>query len=126
MAATTLLPPGRAGQLVAELGDCARLCDLYGPHGAPIYHDMSLRDTGEVRHLVGLVRPHPGPVLDLAAGSGRGLPAPQKCGRQMSRSLRTVCASTARSMAAKSMPFRNSFANHFRRTPAVGQYGSAR
>lgn len=71
MAATTLLPSGRAGQLVAELGDRARLCDLYGPHGAPIYHDMSLRDTGEVRHLVGLVRPHPGPVLDLAAGSGR-------------------------------------------------------
>ncbi len=63
--------PGRAGAFVRELGDRARLCDLYGDLGAPIYHDVSAGDTFEIRELVRLVRRRPGPVLDLAAGSGR-------------------------------------------------------
>ncbi|MYR46543.1 methyltransferase domain-containing protein [Streptomyces sp. SID5910] len=63
--------PGRAGELLAELGDRAELHDVYDETGSPIYHDFSLKDTHEVRELVGLVRRTPGAVLELAAGSGR-------------------------------------------------------
>lgn len=63
--------PGLAGRTIAELGERARLSDVYGPDGADVYHDLSAGDTGEVRELVRLVRNRPGPVLDLAAGSGR-------------------------------------------------------
>ncbi|WP_328303951.1 class I SAM-dependent methyltransferase [Streptomyces sp. NBC_00435] len=63
--------PGRAGELLASLGDRAVLCDLYDEVGSEVYHDMAGRDPQEVRELLGLVRATPGPVLDLAAGSGR-------------------------------------------------------
>lgn len=65
------LIPGRAGALLAELGDRAVCCDLYDEVGAPVYHDLAGQDTHEVRELLTLVRTVPGPVLDLAAGSGR-------------------------------------------------------
>ncbi|MEV8307290.1 daptide-type RiPP biosynthesis methyltransferase [Streptomyces flavidovirens] len=63
--------PGRAGRLVAELGDRAVLHDVYDDIGSLVYHDVSVRDTHEVRELVALVRRTPGAVLELAAGSGR-------------------------------------------------------
>ncbi|MFG2311995.1 daptide-type RiPP biosynthesis methyltransferase [Streptomyces sp. NPDC048566] len=63
--------PGRAGDLLASLGERAVLCDLYDAVGAPVYHDLAGTGTHEVRELLALVRPAPGPVLDLAAGSGR-------------------------------------------------------
>ncbi|MBU6532324.1 class I SAM-dependent methyltransferase [Streptomyces sp. A108] len=63
--------PGRAGELLAALGDRAELHDVYDEVGSPIYHDFSVTDTHEVRELVGLVRRTPGAVLELAAGSGR-------------------------------------------------------
>ncbi|MFY4722021.1 daptide-type RiPP biosynthesis methyltransferase [Streptomyces sp. LaBMicrA B280] len=65
------LIPGRAGALLAELGDRAVCRDLYDEVGAPVYHDLAGQDTHEVRELLTLVRTVPGPVLDLAAGSGR-------------------------------------------------------
>ncbi|WP_116246386.1 daptide-type RiPP biosynthesis methyltransferase [Nocardiopsis sp. FIRDI 009] len=70
-APTPLAPPGTAGRLVASLGERARLEDMYGPEGAHVYHDLSADDLLEVRALVRLIRGRPGPVLDLAAGSGR-------------------------------------------------------
>ncbi|WP_433438838.1 daptide-type RiPP biosynthesis methyltransferase [Nonomuraea sp. CA-141351] len=63
--------PRRVRALLAELRDRAMVCDLYSQAGSGVYHDLSLTDTQEVRELVGLVRGLPGPVLDLAAGSGR-------------------------------------------------------
>ncbi|WP_030662756.1 daptide-type RiPP biosynthesis methyltransferase [Streptomyces rimosus] len=63
--------PGRAGELLAQLGERAVLHDLYDEVGSAVYHDMAGRDQHEVRELLGLVRRTPGPVLDLAAGSGR-------------------------------------------------------
>lgn len=64
--------PVRAGQWLASLGpDRVRLCGIYDNAGAPIYDDLCRRDTFEVRELVSLVRGTTGPVLDLAAGSGR-------------------------------------------------------
>ncbi|GCD44717.1 daptide-type RiPP biosynthesis methyltransferase [Streptomyces paromomycinus] len=63
--------PGRAGELLAELGERAVLHDLYDEVGSAVYHDMAGRDRHEVRELLALVRRTPGPVLDLAAGSGR-------------------------------------------------------
>ncbi|MBD0706881.1 SAM-dependent methyltransferase [Streptomyces sp. CBMA291] len=63
--------PGQAGVLLAEMGDRAVLCDLYDAKGAAVYHDLAAQDGHEVRELVSLVRTAPGPVLDLAAGSGR-------------------------------------------------------
>ncbi|MFF5502540.1 daptide-type RiPP biosynthesis methyltransferase [Streptomyces roseolus] len=63
--------PGRAGQVLAELGGRAVLCGVYDEIGSRIYDDLSRNDTHEVRELIGLVRRRPGPVLELAAGSGR-------------------------------------------------------
>ncbi|WP_260613816.1 daptide-type RiPP biosynthesis methyltransferase [Streptomyces sp. WAC07061] len=63
--------PGRAGELLASLGDRAVLCDLYDAVGATVYHDLAGTGTHEVRELLALVRRIPGDVLDLAAGSGR-------------------------------------------------------
>ncbi|WP_428952589.1 daptide-type RiPP biosynthesis methyltransferase [Streptomyces sp. cg35] len=63
--------PGRAGALLAELGDRAELHDLYDEAGSAVYHDITASDTHEVRELVALVRQSTGPVLELAAGSGR-------------------------------------------------------
>ncbi|WP_279399029.1 daptide-type RiPP biosynthesis methyltransferase [Streptomyces sp. APSN-46.1] len=63
--------PGRAGELLASLGERGVLCDLYDAVGASVYHDLAGTGTHEVRELLGLVRRVPGPVLDLAAGSGR-------------------------------------------------------
>ncbi|MDV9172913.1 daptide-type RiPP biosynthesis methyltransferase [Streptomyces sp. W16] len=63
--------PGRAGELLAALGDRAECCSLYDADGSSIYHELSQQDHHEVRELLALVRRHPGPVLDLAAGSGR-------------------------------------------------------
>lgn len=71
MTPTTAVPPGLAGQLVTELGERAHLDDIYGPEGAHVYHDLSAGDVLEVHTLVRLVRGRKGPVLDLAAGSGR-------------------------------------------------------
>ncbi|MFE2927184.1 daptide-type RiPP biosynthesis methyltransferase [Streptomyces goshikiensis] len=65
-AATTL-----AARRIAELGDRARVCGLYDALGAPLYHDLATYDDPETRALLTAVRATPGPVLDLAAGSGR-------------------------------------------------------
>ncbi|MGW6545004.1 daptide-type RiPP biosynthesis methyltransferase [Streptomyces massasporeus] len=56
---------------MSELGDRAVLHDVYDETGSRVYHDVSVRDTHEVRELVALVRRTPGAVLELAAGSGR-------------------------------------------------------
>ncbi|QES48797.1 class I SAM-dependent methyltransferase [Streptomyces venezuelae] len=71
LALTPLSVPGDAGRLIAGLGDRAELHDLYDPTGSPVYHDLSVRDTHEVRELIAQVRRTPGDVLELAAGSGR-------------------------------------------------------
>ncbi|MFF4425279.1 daptide-type RiPP biosynthesis methyltransferase [Streptomyces sp. NPDC001549] len=63
--------PGRAGRALAELGDRVVMCGIYDEVGSLIYDDLSRNDTHEVRELIGLVRRRPGPVLELAAGTGR-------------------------------------------------------
>lgn len=65
------MPPGRAAQLVEALGERARVCDIYDPLGAPVYDELVVGDTHEVRELLRALRPTIGPVLELAAGSGR-------------------------------------------------------
>lgn len=70
-APTIAVPPGRAGELITELGERAHVVDVYGPEGAHVYHDLSAGDVLEVHTLVRLVKGRSGPVLDLAAGSGR-------------------------------------------------------
>ncbi|GGQ30540.1 daptide-type RiPP biosynthesis methyltransferase [Streptomyces mutabilis] len=63
--------PGLAGQVLAAYGDRISLHDLYDEAGAPVYHDLAAVDTTEIRELLRSVRAVPGPVLELAAGSGR-------------------------------------------------------
>ncbi|MEU9130419.1 daptide-type RiPP biosynthesis methyltransferase [Kitasatospora sp. NPDC048540] len=63
--------PGRAGALLAELGDRAELHDLYDEAGAPVYHAIAGSSPLEVRELVAALRSTSGAVLELAAGSGR-------------------------------------------------------
>ncbi|MFJ5546918.1 daptide-type RiPP biosynthesis methyltransferase [Streptomyces sp. NPDC093225] len=76
---STLLSParagtpvtGRAGEAIAALGDRARICDLYDADGSPVYHDICGTTGHEVREILDAAAPFEGPVLDLAAGSGR-------------------------------------------------------
>ena len=63
--------PGLAGQVLAGYGDRVRLHDLYDEAGASVYHDLAAADTTEIRELLRSARAVPGPVLELAAGSGR-------------------------------------------------------
>lgn len=63
--------PGSLGAVVAALGERVVLYHLYSSHGARIYHDSTHLDVSEVRVLRSVLRRHDGPVLELAAGSGR-------------------------------------------------------
>lgn len=66
------VPPGLARARIEELGERARLCGVYSTDGAPIYHDLASADGFEVQEVMRAVRRcTSGPVLDLAAGSGR-------------------------------------------------------
>lgn len=62
---------GRATEVLAELGDRVRLHDLYDETGVHVYHDLAAGDTGEIRELLLALKRVDGPVLELAAGSGR-------------------------------------------------------
>jgi len=62
---------GPAAAVLAELGNRAVLHDVYDEVGAAIYDDLSAADTHEIRELTNLLRRRSGPVLELAAGSGR-------------------------------------------------------
>lgn len=59
--------------LIEIIGEPAgiSLHDMYDPVGSFVYHDISRRDTHEIREIVGATRGRSGEVLDLAAGSGR-------------------------------------------------------
>lgn len=57
--------------VVEELGVRARVHDLYDPVGARMYDDTVTSDPSEIRELSRLLRATSGPVLELAAGSGR-------------------------------------------------------
>jgi len=72
-AATATAPvlTGRAGEAVAALGPRVRFRDLYDEVGSAVYHDLAGRDTHEVRELLARLRTRSGPVLELAAGTGR-------------------------------------------------------
>lgn len=63
--------PGAAGALLRGLGGRARLHDLYDDVGSAVYDDLCAADTSEVREILHLLRGTKGPVLELAAGSGR-------------------------------------------------------
>ncbi|MGK5629177.1 daptide-type RiPP biosynthesis methyltransferase [Streptomyces sp. URMC 123] len=63
--------PGLAGARVRDLGDGIRVCGMYDADGSLIYQDLAAGDGFEVREVIQAVRPHPGPILDLAAGTGR-------------------------------------------------------
>ena len=70
-AATAPVLTGRAGEAVAALGPRVRFRDLYDEVGSAVYHDLAGRDTHEVRELLARLRTLSGPVLELAAGTGR-------------------------------------------------------
>ncbi|MFC1408288.1 daptide-type RiPP biosynthesis methyltransferase [Streptacidiphilus sp. N1-12] len=69
--ATAPVLTGHAGEAVAALGSRVRFRDLYDEVGSTVYHDLAGRDTHEVRELLGRLRTLTGPVLELAAGTGR-------------------------------------------------------
>lgn len=62
---------GLAGRLVAELEGEVVVHDLYDDVGSAVYAELAANDAHEVREFVRAVARTPGPVLDLAAGSGR-------------------------------------------------------
>lgn len=63
--------PGSLGQAAAEMGEQARLHGLYDEFGARIYDDSTHLEASEIRAMRRVLRRHPGPVIELAAGSGR-------------------------------------------------------
>ncbi|WP_213456291.1 daptide-type RiPP biosynthesis methyltransferase [Rhizomonospora bruguierae] len=63
--------PGSLGAVVAALGERAVIHHLYGERGARVYHDSTHLDASEIRVMRRVLRRHDGPVLELAAGSGR-------------------------------------------------------
>lgn len=62
---------GSAASALEGRLDELTLCDLYDAAGAAVYHDTGSLDPTEIRELVRLVRATSGPILELAAGSGR-------------------------------------------------------
>lgn len=62
---------GRAARYIASLDRRVRFCDLYDEHGAKMYHAGSVMDPSEIFELLRLLKTCSGPVLELAAGSGR-------------------------------------------------------
>lgn len=63
----------RSDVLLASVGERGVLCDLYDEDAAGIYHDF-MREadgTAEAREFAARIRPETGPVLELAAGTGR-------------------------------------------------------
>lgn len=65
--------PSQVPAALRELfGDRARFVDLYGdPRGAALYDDIGFSNTAEIYEILSALRKRPGPVLELAAGSGR-------------------------------------------------------
>src|SRR5690625_482307 len=63
--------PGSLGAAVAEMGTRAQIRDLYDDYGSRVYDDSTQVEISELRALRRLVRKYPGPILELAAGSGR-------------------------------------------------------
>ena len=63
--------PGRAGQLVAALGDRADVHGACDEVGSGILADLSDHEMQEIRAVLRVVFGLDGPVLDLAAGLGR-------------------------------------------------------
>lgn len=63
----------RADVLLASVGERGVLCDLYDEDAAGIYQDVmgEADGTSEAREFAALIRPESGPVLELAAGTGR-------------------------------------------------------
>ena len=53
------------------VGATARAQDLYAGAGTDFYDRLVGPDRAEIREVLGLAHTAPGPVLDLAAGSGR-------------------------------------------------------
>ncbi|MGJ0119673.1 daptide-type RiPP biosynthesis methyltransferase [Williamsia sp. MIQD14] len=57
---------------LAGSGKRVRLRDLYhDDFGADLYDDIGFSNTSEVFEILSAIKGHPGPVLELAAGSGR-------------------------------------------------------
>lgn len=61
----------RIPELARTVGLRGRIADLYGVDGAAVYHDLTIRVTAELPELLRAVRLTTGPLLELAAGSGR-------------------------------------------------------
>lgn len=57
--------------LIADSGATAVVHDIYSGDGPRLYDELVGRDRSEVREVLALARRTGGPVLDLAAGSGR-------------------------------------------------------
>jgi SAM-dependent methyltransferase len=61
----------RADVLLASAGERGVLCDFYGEDAAGIYRDILHEDSWEAREYATRIDPASGPVLELAAGTGR-------------------------------------------------------
>ena len=63
--------PAPWSEMALGLPDDVETCELYDERGAAVYDDLARADTSEIATVVAALRGCPGPVLELAAGSGR-------------------------------------------------------
>lgn len=70
MTATDLLT-ATASRIADAFHGSLPVRDLYSPEGARMYDAFTQEDHSEVREFLRLARGCPGPILDLACGSGR-------------------------------------------------------
>ncbi|RSM99089.1 class I SAM-dependent methyltransferase [Nonomuraea sp. WAC 01424] len=61
----------RADVLLAAAGERGVLCDIYDEEAADIYHDLMQGGTSQAREFTTRIPAGSGPILELAAGSGR-------------------------------------------------------
>lgn len=65
------LARSQAESVLEHLEGDLLVCDMYDEVGSAIYHDITVTDTYELPEIVRLARSGDGPIVELAAGSGR-------------------------------------------------------
>lgn len=56
---------------VAELLSDDSVASMYGTQGAQLYHNLTMNESAEISEILGIIEGAPGPLLELACGSGR-------------------------------------------------------
>ncbi|RMI38646.1 daptide-type RiPP biosynthesis methyltransferase [Streptomyces triticirhizae] len=62
---------GTAAQVAELFGPGADISDMYGAEGAALYHGLTRYESAEIEEMLRIAKGRPGPLLELACGTGR-------------------------------------------------------